>query len=56
MGSRINRDGRKRSAYELLSYPEIDLARLESIWPEIGSIDPAIAGANHRRMRAMPST
>ncbi|MGA9605026.1 MAG: tRNA uridine-5-carboxymethylaminomethyl(34) synthesis enzyme MnmG [Methyloceanibacter sp.] len=39
----INRDGRKRSAYELLSYPEIDLARLESIWPELGSINPAIA-------------
>jgi tRNA uridine 5-carboxymethylaminomethyl modification enzyme len=42
-GLTINRDGRKRSAYELLSYPEIDLARLESIWPELGSIDRAVA-------------
>ncbi|HET9573765.1 MAG TPA: tRNA uridine-5-carboxymethylaminomethyl(34) synthesis enzyme MnmG, partial [Methyloceanibacter sp.] len=42
-GLTINRDGRKRSAYELLSYPEIDLARLESIWPELASINPAIA-------------
>ena len=42
-GLTINRDGRKRSAYELLSYPEIDLARLESIWPELRSINQSIA-------------
>jgi tRNA uridine 5-carboxymethylaminomethyl modification enzyme len=39
----INRDGRKRSAFELLSYPEVDVARLGTIWPEIGSIEPDIA-------------
>jgi tRNA uridine 5-carboxymethylaminomethyl modification enzyme len=39
----INRDGRKRSAFELLSYPEVDVARLRTIWPEIGSIEPDIA-------------
>jgi tRNA uridine 5-carboxymethylaminomethyl modification enzyme len=42
-GLAINRDGRKRTAYELLSYPEIDLARLKSIWPEMPSISPAIS-------------
>ena len=42
-GLRINRDGRKRSAFDLLSYPEIDIARLAGIWPEIGSLDPHIA-------------
>jgi len=42
-GLAINRDGRKRSAFDLLSYPEIDLARLTQIWPEIGALDPAIA-------------
>ncbi len=42
-GLAINRDGRKRTAYELLSYPEIDLARLQSIWPEIRGISPAIS-------------
>jgi tRNA uridine 5-carboxymethylaminomethyl modification enzyme len=42
-GLTINRDGRKRTAYELLSYPDIDLARLRSIWPEIGNLAPAIA-------------
>jgi tRNA uridine 5-carboxymethylaminomethyl modification enzyme len=42
-GLTINRDGRKRSAFELLSYPEIDLARLQSIWPELDAIPPSIA-------------
>lgn len=42
-GLAINRDGRKRSAFELLSYPEIDIARLASIWPEIGKLDRGIA-------------
>lgn len=42
-GLTINRDGRKRGAYELLSYPEIDLTRLESIWPELRSINRSIA-------------
>ena len=40
---RINRDGRKRSAFELLSYPDVDVARLAAIWPEIGQLDAKIA-------------
>ena len=42
-GLTVNRDGRKRSAYELLSYPDIDLATLTHIWPEIGALDAKIA-------------
>ena len=42
-GLTINRDGRKRSAFELLSYPDVSLARLAAIWPEIARLDPAIA-------------
>ena len=42
-GLTINRDGRKRSAFELLSYPDIDVARLLAIWPEIGALDAEIA-------------
>jgi tRNA uridine 5-carboxymethylaminomethyl modification enzyme len=42
-GLAVNRDGRKRTAYELLSYPDIDLARLRSIWPEIGNLAPKIS-------------
>ena len=42
-GLSINRDGRKRSAFELLAYPDVDVARLASIWPEIGNLDSNIA-------------
>jgi tRNA uridine 5-carboxymethylaminomethyl modification enzyme len=42
-GLAINRDGRRRSAFELLSYPDIDLERLKTIWPEIGGLDAKIA-------------
>ncbi len=42
-GLTINRDGRRRSAYELLSYPEIGLHRLKPIWPQIGEMQPRIA-------------
>jgi len=42
-GLAINRDGRKRNAVDLLSYPEVDIARLISIWPEIARLDQDIA-------------
>jgi tRNA uridine 5-carboxymethylaminomethyl modification enzyme len=42
-GLDINKDGRRRTAFELLAYPDIALARLQSIWPEIGAIDRKIA-------------
>ncbi|CCD99693.1 tRNA uridine-5-carboxymethylaminomethyl(34) synthesis enzyme MnmG [Bradyrhizobium sp. STM 3809] len=42
-GLTLNRDGQRRSAFELMAYPEIDFAKVRSIWPELGSIDPAIA-------------
>jgi tRNA uridine 5-carboxymethylaminomethyl modification enzyme len=42
-GLSINRDGRRRSAFELLAYPEIQLSRIAEIWPEIRIIDRKIA-------------
>jgi tRNA uridine 5-carboxymethylaminomethyl modification enzyme len=42
-GLAINRDGRKRSAFELLSYPGIDFTRLASIWPAVSAVSPPIA-------------
>jgi tRNA uridine 5-carboxymethylaminomethyl modification enzyme len=41
-GLNINLDGVRRSALELLGYPEIGLDRLAAIWPEIGGL-PAVA-------------
>jgi tRNA uridine 5-carboxymethylaminomethyl modification enzyme len=37
-GLNINLDGVRRSALELLGYPELDLGRLTAIWPEIGGL------------------
>ncbi len=42
-GLAVNRDGRRRTAFELLAYPDIDLARLTQIWPEIGALGAKIA-------------
>ncbi|WP_374310879.1 tRNA uridine-5-carboxymethylaminomethyl(34) synthesis enzyme MnmG [Dongia sp.] len=42
-GLTINQDGQRRTAMGLLAYPEIDLARLTAIWPEIGGFAPEIA-------------
>jgi tRNA uridine 5-carboxymethylaminomethyl modification enzyme len=42
-GLDINQDGRRRSAFDLLAYPAIDLARLRAIWPQVGTIAPAVA-------------
>ncbi len=41
-GLKLNQDGRPRSAFELLSYPDIDWHDLEKIWPAMSEIDPAI--------------
>lgn len=42
-GLSVNRDGRRRTAFELLAFPDITLDRLKAIWPEIGKIEPRIA-------------
>ena len=38
-GLPVNQDGLRRSAYALLSFPDITLARLASIWPEFSGVD-----------------
>ncbi|MGO9359766.1 MAG: tRNA uridine-5-carboxymethylaminomethyl(34) synthesis enzyme MnmG [Xanthobacteraceae bacterium] len=43
-GVMLNRDGNRRTAYALLAYPELDWAVLSRIWPELGQVDPLIAG------------
>jgi tRNA uridine 5-carboxymethylaminomethyl modification enzyme len=42
-GFDINQDGVWRSVHDLLSYPEITLERLSAIWPELNTLEPAIA-------------
>ncbi len=39
-GLQLNKDGVRRSAYELLAYPDVGFADLAAIWPEFAAIDP----------------
>lgn len=42
-GLSLNRDGQRRSAFELMAYPEIGWCQVRAIWPELAAIDPVIA-------------
>ena len=42
-GLALNKDGHRRSAFELLAYPEIGWAEIRGIWPELSAIEPGIA-------------
>lgn len=44
-GLELNHDGVRRTAYELLAFPNIDISRLSVIWPEFELIEPKIAEA-----------
>ena len=35
-GIAVNRDGVRRSAFDLLAYPDVTMQRLATIWPELG--------------------
>ena len=42
-GLALNKDGHRRSAFELLAYPEIGWAEIRAIWSELSAIVPSIA-------------
>ncbi|MPZ58091.1 MAG: tRNA uridine-5-carboxymethylaminomethyl(34) synthesis enzyme MnmG [Rhizobiales bacterium] len=42
-GLSLNKDGQRRSAFELLSYPTISFRDIACIWPEIGGLAPDAA-------------
>jgi tRNA uridine 5-carboxymethylaminomethyl modification enzyme len=42
-GFALNRDGQRRTAFELLSYPDNTIADVARIWPRLGELAPAIA-------------
>jgi tRNA uridine 5-carboxymethylaminomethyl modification enzyme len=41
-GLAVNADGQQRSAFELLSYPEMTAERLVPLWPELAGIAPGV--------------
>jgi tRNA uridine 5-carboxymethylaminomethyl modification enzyme len=42
-GLTLRKDGQRRSAFELLSYPNIGIADLARVWPQLGQLDPKVA-------------
>lgn len=44
-GLSLNKDGVRRSAFTLLSYPDIDLETVQSIWPEFSDFDRGVLAA-----------
>jgi tRNA uridine 5-carboxymethylaminomethyl modification enzyme len=42
-GLSLNKDGQRRSAFELLAYPQLGWTEVRNIWPELSAIEPAIA-------------
>lgn len=45
VGVSVNQDGRRRSAREILSYPDITWADIVRVWPDLSSEDATIAAA-----------
>ncbi|MCK9918412.1 tRNA uridine-5-carboxymethylaminomethyl(34) synthesis enzyme MnmG [Microbacteriaceae bacterium K1510] len=42
-GLALNKDGQRRTAFELLSYPTIAISDLAKIWPRLGELAPNVA-------------
>ena len=42
-GLTLKKDGHRRTAFELLSYPDIGIAEVSRIWPRLGALPPAVA-------------
>ncbi|MBL4874213.1 MAG: tRNA uridine-5-carboxymethylaminomethyl(34) synthesis enzyme MnmG [Rhodobacteraceae bacterium] len=42
-GIKVNQDGVRRTALDLLTYPDVNISRLSSIWPELSDVPAKIA-------------
>jgi tRNA uridine 5-carboxymethylaminomethyl modification enzyme len=42
-GLALNQDGQRRTAFELMSYPNISTRELAAIWPQLGNLAPKIS-------------
>lgn len=38
LGLKVNQDGQRRSAFEMIAMPEVGLVRVGEIWPEIAAL------------------
>lgn len=44
-GLKLNLDGQRRSAYELLSFPDYDIGSLSAVWPKLAELSKPVAAA-----------
>lgn len=44
-GLHLNKDGQRRSAYEILSHPDMEISRLAQIWEKLSNLSPKVAAA-----------
>ncbi|MEQ1408200.1 tRNA uridine-5-carboxymethylaminomethyl(34) synthesis enzyme MnmG [Neorhizobium sp. Rsf11] len=44
-GLKMNQDGQRRTAYEILAYPDQSLTSLVTIWPKLGELSPKVGEA-----------
>jgi tRNA uridine 5-carboxymethylaminomethyl modification enzyme len=42
-GLSLNKDGQRRTAFELLSYPHVTISDLAKIWPRLSELAPNVA-------------
>jgi tRNA uridine 5-carboxymethylaminomethyl modification enzyme len=42
-GLSLNKDGQRRTAFELLSYPYVTISDLRKVWPRLGGLAPKVA-------------
>jgi tRNA uridine 5-carboxymethylaminomethyl modification enzyme len=42
-GLPMNRDGRRRTAFALLAFPDMTVERMRALWPELAGLAPSIA-------------
>ena len=43
LGIEVNLDGSRRTAYQLLAYPDVTVARLSDVWPALRSVPASVA-------------
>ena len=43
LGLKVNKDGQRRTAFDLLAYPNVDVQRLSAFWPQLAQIDAKTA-------------
>lgn len=44
-GLQVNQDGIRRTGFELLAYPNLDIGSLERLWPQLAGISPSVRKA-----------